>query len=647
MQRRMEELEKQIRDDPYTALFGRRVDAFDIRDLGHRSWTDMWRAFLGHDIHGHMRDWKSSDTAASSNLKSKNTPASRQKGFRKGDKMPSSDASMGREVRSESQQTNAEVFEFDPISGRMVPVVDVTSRVVPPGGSDMKVKNKKEPVDTVRTIDSLVASSESTPQVDSVQMQRAKHLPESTLTPSSRSRYDIPSGERTHPFQNNSDEIQGEDSRPEALDQSSPRMVDALDMSQTSEDPAMFKSTRPENSRKPSILSPSQRYDNLLGDLQRREKNEDLDLLQASDIRATYNSKKAKQELDARKGHRRKALEEDFESHRMSANDTLDEEILEDIKGRRRLKSVGEKSEKSYSQSETHQPLVESLVTSSEGQLKSENDAKLDRDQSHQPAIQTENMVSLHHDNQPPGDASASVVPGEIATYRVLAYDSSTLKVTTAETTSSLHAAETTHPAEILSRLNNPAKFLPYFAEMERDGYDIVSGGGDILVFEKVRGRRNTVDAPAGSPVATATLEEPTSLHDSEHLPAEAVKGESRYEPKFSSKDTEKEAPSTNQAPRIVRRQEVVYTGGPPNWSPWPPSPAPPDEAITEPQPSQQNEGRFRRAVRRMLLAGTATAATCYAVGAVCEFFRTGGEDGRGFDAFTEFESERRQNERR
>jgi len=43
-----------------------------------------------------------------------------------------------------------------------------------------------------------------------------------------------------------------------------------------------------------------------------------------------------------------------------------------------------------------------------------------------------------------------------------------------------------------------------------------------------------------------------------------------------------------------------------------------------------------------MLFAGTATAATCYAIGVVTEFFRTGGEDGTGVDGFTAFESERR-----
>lgn len=43
-----------------------------------------------------------------------------------------------------------------------------------------------------------------------------------------------------------------------------------------------------------------------------------------------------------------------------------------------------------------------------------------------------------------------------------------------------------------------------------------------------------------------------------------------------------------------------------------------------------------------MLIAGTATTATCYAIGVMTEFFRTGGNDGRGIDGFTVFESDRR-----
>ena len=46
-----------------------------------------------------------------------------------------------------------------------------------------------------------------------------------------------------------------------------------------------------------------------------------------------------------------------------------------------------------------------------------------------------------------------------------------------------------------------------------------------------------------------------------------------------------------------------------------------------------------------MLIVGTATAATCYALGVMTEFFRTGGNDRQGIDGFTVLESDRRRQE--
>jgi hypothetical protein len=72
------------------------------------------------------------------------------------------------------------------------------------------------------------------------------------------------------------------------------------------------------------------------------------------------------------------------------------------------------------------------------------------------------------------------------ADYRILAYDSASSTVTTAESDSFFGTRETPQPHEILSRLHNPARFVPYFTQMEQDGYEIATGGGDILVFKRV-----------------------------------------------------------------------------------------------------------------------------------------------------------------
>jgi hypothetical protein len=71
------------------------------------------------------------------------------------------------------------------------------------------------------------------------------------------------------------------------------------------------------------------------------------------------------------------------------------------------------------------------------------------------------------------------------ADYRILAYDSSVSKVSASEADSFFGTASTTAPHEILARLHNPAKFVPYFQQMQQDGYEIATGGGDILVFRR------------------------------------------------------------------------------------------------------------------------------------------------------------------
>ncbi|CRG91477.1 hypothetical protein PISL3812_08526 [Talaromyces islandicus] len=235
--------------------------------------------------------------------------------------------------------------------------------------------------------------------------------------------------------------------------------------------------------------------------------------------------------------------------------------------------------------------------------------------------------------------------------YRVLAYDPSTSKVLIAETASSVHATgKPLPPSEVMLSINNPAKFLPFFAKMKEDGYEIVSGGGNILVFRKgsfnsdsgfnsVQSAPSRIsNMPIGSQTETATL----------------VNADEEPQPNDQIKQTDSTSPSST-TPRMVRRQETVYTGGPPNWSPYPPPPSPAldDEitsttttaAATKAASPQNPSSSVRGAIRRVFLTGFATAGVFYAVGVVCEYFRTGGKDGLGPVGFTEFEAERRRRE--
>ncbi|KAK4226613.1 hypothetical protein QBC38DRAFT_480210 [Podospora fimiseda] len=72
--------------------------------------------------------------------------------------------------------------------------------------------------------------------------------------------------------------------------------------------------------------------------------------------------------------------------------------------------------------------------------------------------------------------------------YKILVYDPLMQAVEVAETTSMVpDSASPLTPAEALLRISNPARFFPHFAPLQAEGFEIVSGGGDVLIFRKVR----------------------------------------------------------------------------------------------------------------------------------------------------------------
>lgn len=66
------------------------------------------------------------------------------------------------------------------------------------------------------------------------------------------------------------------------------------------------------------------------------------------------------------------------------------------------------------------------------------------------------------------------------------------------------------------------------------------------------------------------------------------------------------------------------------------------DDQSNSAETTNKTQPTLSKAIRRMLLTGTVVGASCYAIGVVTEYFRTGGKDGHGIDSFTVFESERR-----
>ncbi|KAL2061872.1 hypothetical protein VTL71DRAFT_7250 [Oculimacula yallundae] len=221
-----------------------------------------------------------------------------------------------------------------------------------------------------------------------------------------------------------------------------------------------------------------------------------------------------------------------------------------------------------------------------------------------------------------------SVKTPEPTLYKILAYDPTMQSVSTASTTSIVpDSSDILTPAEVLLRLSNPSKFFPHFASLQSQGYEIVAGSGDVLVFRKVR---------SGSPIlsqAEVKEDTPSEAHakaisrERKRVtnPIDGMQSSSpitgdfasptgfvnydRHSHNHTSSDTEMPFKSNID----VRREEPVFSGRR-NW----------DDEEGEEKPKNKS-GKGKR-----LLVGAAWVAGCsYAVGVVSEFFRTGGVDGQ------------------
>ncbi|KOS20466.1 hypothetical protein ESCO_005325 [Escovopsis weberi] len=112
-----------------------------------------------------------------------------------------------------------------------------------------------------------------------------------------------------------------------------------------------------------------------------------------------------------------------------------------------------------------------------------------------------------------PAAANAADASGEPSAYKILAYDPATQAISVAETTSAKHhdSSAPQNLGDILLKLSHPSKFLPHFRAAQAQGYDIVAGGGDVLIFRKTRAASIAAGAgreeEPGSSVARAVPE--------------------------------------------------------------------------------------------------------------------------------------------
>jgi len=204
--------------------------------------------------------------------------------------------------------------------------------------------------------------------------------------------------------------------------------------------------------------------------------------------------------------------------------------------------------------------------------------------------------------------ASASTVP---TLYKVLVYDPTMQCIDVAETTSVVPDSSTPlTPAEVLLRISNPAKFLPLFGPLQAQGFEIVSGAGDILIFRKVReavpqtAQSDTLTAPAAAPTISRPAINPIDMTGG---PRDYTIAADRFASPtgFVNYDL---PPPRFKSNIDVRREEPVFSG-------------------SKEQPNREGK---KSLPKRLAIGALWVAGASYSLGVVGEYFRTGGTDGKG-----------------
>ncbi|KKK17596.1 hypothetical protein AOCH_005758 [Aspergillus ochraceoroseus] len=590
-QERLERVRKDIDADPYGAIFGRRLQPFGLGVKLENTFTALCRSFLGLDKAPNATDIATAGTKP--HFYDAPSPKSQR-------------PENGQSSPAQAPQSIKELtFEFDPISGRMVPKTSNpldeseqigTKSVYPSEAQECDAESERlgflSPVDQKVTLSSPMDVLKPGEPVVPESLGKNEGEPANIIM--SQDEFSVPV---TKSQANSATSLDQKKSSSGAIQLGPPRAED--------EEKTAEKSTDMDES---NILRRGKTFDRgqylesggetvpekLVGEhqdlnedfersgfLSRREnapskyharedsvqerKDDDLDSLQASDIRAAYESMRLSHQSEAKEENPR-VLIDSSDLSTAPTNDTINQSKSGEEGGR--LDVSSEPSSITANQLRGGLGLGDTIQS-----------------------LPQEETSTIH--------SSIVDAPTSTEVYRVFAYDPSSLQVTEAETSSSRQLKkDILHPTEVLSSLNNPAKFLPCLDRMHVGGYEIVSGGGDILVFKKaLRSGSQDVDR---SQTRTSSQEEFMGDEPTTHAASHQHNGLGLGMPA--------DRPSSNHSPC--------------------------DNTSPKSGPSEL--------LRKMLVGSTATAATVYAISIVAEYFRTGGEDGRGIDGFTEFESERR-----
>ncbi|KAH0536124.1 hypothetical protein FGG08_006967 [Glutinoglossum americanum] len=265
----------------------------------------------------------------------------------------------------------------------------------------------------------------------------------------------------------------------------------------------------------------------------------------------------------------------------------------------------------------------------------------------------------LLHDVQSELDAikakSSTHTGSHQVVYKILAYDPATNELTSGITTSSTDS-EILSPSEIIPRLSHPAKFLPSLTALKKEGYEIVSGGKNVLVFKRVHEGpfiEEEDPIPDEYPHLSSSSLYPyvnpidgTTTTGNFASPTGFVNHDAIFSSPFSDTDIRpldeppppSPSPSPSPSPATtplsspsptdkVKREEAVFSGK----SKWQ------DAAPSASQDQGPKTERVKKAAKRIFWVGLWVAGCSYAVGVMGEFFRTGGADGAGPQWFSGF----------
>ncbi|PIA92552.1 hypothetical protein CB0940_04094 [Cercospora beticola] len=242
----------------------------------------------------------------------------------------------------------------------------------------------------------------------------------------------------------------------------------------------------------------------------------------------------------------------------------------------------------------------------------------------------------------------ATTMPGleweEPPIYKVLAYDSGNDFLVTSTTSTNFTGKETPISIpEALSQLYQPARFIPEFAELQKQGFQVIYGTKDLLVFRKAK---STTEAATPAPESTPAFEdhglvapaavEPTAAESAPKInPVDKTGYEEPATGSFASptgfvgdrwehEAAQKEAAADEDTeikhyPRVTR-QEQVFSGTRLKSSS---SSTKKDRSTKNEEKEQRRKYRsWRQSAKWALFSGLGAGTVAYSIGAAAESSR-------------------------